>query len=69
MNKVLLKHELVSCERCKSLFECKANSSTYCQCTQLDLSLEESEYISLLYDNCLCLRCLTVLKEKYQIIK
>lgn len=66
MNKIPIKHELVSCERCENLFECKSNSSIYCQCNQIELSLNESEYISSLFDNCLCLSCLAVLKEEYQ---
>lgn len=60
-----IKHEMVLCEKCHNAFECKANSSTYCQCTQVVLSLEEAEYISECFDNCLCATCLTALKMEY----
>lgn len=60
------KHETVQCERCKAPFECKANSFTKCQCNTVQLTLNETQYISELYDGCLCARCLQELKEEYQ---
>ena len=59
------KHEVVYCEKCHTAFECKANSSTYCQCTQVELSHEEAEYISECFDSCLCATCLAALKLAY----
>ncbi|MDA9554772.1 cysteine-rich CWC family protein [Pelobium sp.] len=60
------KHEIISCERCKAKIECKANHYTECQCTQLQLNLNEAQYISELFDGCLCAACLLVLKQEYQ---
>lgn len=59
------KHERVYCESCHTTFECKANSSTYCQCTQVELNHEEAEYISECFDSCLCAGCLDKLKKEY----
>lgn len=59
------KHETLYCERCNTSFECKANSSTYCQCTQIDLTIDEAEYIGEYFENCLCISCLKELKNKY----
>jgi hypothetical protein len=63
--KTISKHEILLCEHCHVPFECKANSSTYCQCTQVELTLEEAEYISERYDSCLCAKCLSDLKHTY----
>ncbi|WP_325388375.1 cysteine-rich CWC family protein [Mucilaginibacter sp.] len=62
------KHEIVSCERCSSPFECKANSFTKCQCTTVQLTLNETQYIAELYDGCLCAGCLMELKKEYQVM-
>ena len=60
------KHEIVRCERCQSPFECKANSFTKCQCAKVLLSLNETQYVSELYDGCLCASCLLELRDEYQ---
>ncbi|MGN6641012.1 MAG: cysteine-rich CWC family protein [Mucilaginibacter sp.] len=60
------KHEIVRCERCNSPFECKANSVAKCQCSQVQLTLNETQYISEQYDGCLCAGCLMALKEDYK---
>ncbi|WP_426668782.1 cysteine-rich CWC family protein [Mucilaginibacter sp. McL0603] len=59
------KHEIVRCERCQSPFECKANSFTKCQCTKVQLTLNETQYISEMYDGCLCAGCLLELQREY----
>ena len=59
------KHEIVRCERCQSPFECKANSFTKCQCTTVQLTLNETQYISEQYDGCLCAKCLLELQQEY----
>jgi hypothetical protein len=59
------KHEIVRCERCQSSFECKANSFTKCQCAKVQLSLNETQYVSELYDGCLCANCLLQLRDEY----
>jgi hypothetical protein len=60
------KHEIVCCERCQSAFECKANSFTKCQCTKVQLTLNETQYVSELYDGCLCASCLLELQKEYR---
>ncbi len=63
-----LKHEILSCERCHAPFECKANAVTKCQCTKVQLNLNETQYVSELYDGCLCAGCLLSLQQEYQSI-
>ncbi|MXV50846.1 hypothetical protein GS399_07655 [Pedobacter sp. HMF7647] len=62
----MTKHEIISCERCRSRIECKANSFTKCQCSTVQLKLNEVQYVSENYDDCLCARCLTELQKEYQ---
>ena len=66
MDKKMTKHEIVRCERCQSPFECKANSFTKCQCTTVQLTLNETQYISEIYDGCLCAKCLLELQLEYR---
>ena len=60
------KHEVIYCDRCNAQFECKANSFTKCQCTKVQLTLNETQYISELYEGCLCAACLGELQKEYQ---
>jgi hypothetical protein len=62
------KHEIIRCERCRSSFECKANAVIKCQCSQVQLTLNETQYISEMYDGCLCAACLLELQQDYRII-
>ncbi|MBS1524635.1 MAG: cysteine-rich CWC family protein [Bacteroidetes bacterium] len=59
------KHEIISSERCRSSFECKANAVTKCQCAAVQLTLNETQYISKQYDGCLCAACLLELQCAY----
>ncbi len=61
-----VKHEIVACDRCGSAFECKANSFTKCQCMTVQLTLNDTQYISEQYEGCLCAQCLTVLRDEYR---
>ena len=60
------KHEIVRCDRCQAAFECKANAYTKCQCSNVQLTINEVQYISELYEGCLCARCLVELQQEYQ---
>lgn len=60
------KHEIIPCERCGGRIECKANSYTKCQCTTVQLNLNEVQYVSENFDGCLCAACLFDLKNEYQ---
>ncbi|QJD94915.1 cysteine-rich CWC family protein [Mucilaginibacter robiniae] len=66
MSIVFQKHEIIQCERCRAPFECKANSYTKCQCSEVQLSINEVQYVSELYDGCLCVNCLRELQQEYQ---
>ncbi|RKR84961.1 hypothetical protein BDD43_5215 [Mucilaginibacter gracilis] len=59
------KHEIIRCERCSTAFECKANKFTQCQCSAVALTINEVQYVSELYDGCLCAQCLRVLQQEY----
>lgn len=59
------KHEIIPCERCGNRIECKANSYTKCQCTTVQLNLNEVQYVSENFDGCLCAACLFDLKNEY----
>ncbi|MFP9113101.1 cysteine-rich CWC family protein [Flavobacterium sp. RHBU_3] len=59
------KHESKYCPRCQAEFECKAGSISLCQCTAVVLSKEESEYISLQYNDCLCANCMKEMQATY----
>lgn len=61
------KHEIISCERCRTRMECKANSYTKCQCSTIQLTLNEVQYVSECYEGCLCARCLKELQKEYRL--
>lgn len=60
------KHEIIPCERCGNGIECKANAYTKCQCTAVQLTLNETQYISENYEGCLCAQCLLVMQKEYR---
>ncbi len=60
------KHEIISCERCQSRIECKANSYTKCQCSDIQLTVNQVQYIAELHDGCLCINCLFELQREYE---
>ena len=62
------KHEIIPCERCGESIECKANAFTKCQCSVVQLNLNEVQYISENYEGCMCAGCLLNLKAAYKAI-
>ena len=62
----MTKHEVIGCDRCGARIECKANSFTKCQCSEVQLTLNELEYIGDQYEACLCASCLIILQQEYQ---
>ncbi|WP_299284617.1 cysteine-rich CWC family protein [uncultured Mucilaginibacter sp.] len=62
----MTKHEIIACERCQSRIECKANSFTKCQCSEVKLTHDEIEHIAESYEGCLCAACLLELQQEYQ---
>lgn len=65
---LMAKHEIIPCERCGTPIECKANAYTKCQCSVVRLDLNEVQYISELFDGCLCAGCLFELQEEYRTV-
>jgi hypothetical protein len=61
----MTKHELIPCDRCGTRIECKANGSAECQCHAVRLDLNEMQYISELFEGCLCVACLSQLQAEY----
>ena len=59
------KHEAIPCERCETRIECKANTITKCECSIVQLNLNETQYISEIFEGCLCTVCLLELKKEY----
>ena len=62
----MAKHEIIACERCGSAIECKANSYTKCQCSVVQLTINEVQYISENYEGCMCAGCLLELQTEYR---
>ena len=60
------KHEIIACDRCGTGIECKANSYTKCQCSVVQLTLNEVQYISENYEGCMCANCLLELQGEYR---
>lgn len=58
-------HEKVLCPRCNSPFECKVGSISLCQCTRVNLTVDESQYICDHYEECLCAACMLEMKKEY----
>lgn len=63
------KHEDKHCPRCNSTFECKAGTIMQCQCSAIQLSVEESLYVESKFEDCLCVNCLRALQQEYVIFK
>jgi len=61
----MLKHEITQCLRCEADFECKSGTINLCQCSKIELSSAQLEYIHLRYDGCLCLECLKILQNEF----
>ena len=63
------KHEKKHCPRCNIVFECKPGNIIQCQCSAIQLSVEEKAYIEGKYDDCLCIGCLQDMQKKYEHFK
>lgn len=62
-------HEIKYCPRCHHSFQCKVGDISHCDCTSVNLTLEEKAFIETRYNDCLCLNCLKDLKNKYVLFK
>lgn len=61
------KHEEKICPNCLRIFECKVGSIQLCQCTKVQLTKAESEYLASQYNDCLCYQCMETLAFEYRI--
>ncbi|WP_084490307.1 cysteine-rich CWC family protein [Niabella ginsenosidivorans] len=61
----MCKHEQKYCPRCEQPFECKVGSILLCQCSSVILTDAERDFITGLYEDCLCARCLADMKILY----
>ncbi|HEC85219.1 MAG: hypothetical protein DRR19_17725 [Candidatus Parabeggiatoa sp. nov. 1] len=64
---IMPQHEIKSCPRCGRTFECKPGPILLCQCSKIELTQQERALIQTQFQDCLCLQCLKVLKEQFQI--
>jgi hypothetical protein len=62
-------HKVKTCERCNNVFECKAGDIAHCQCSNIQLSVEERAFIEERYRDCLCAGCLINLKNRYSVFQ
>jgi hypothetical protein len=59
------KHEPVHCPRCRQEFVCNPFNIAGCNCSKIELSYEETQYISAQFNDCVCNKCLTELKYEF----
>lgn len=53
-----IKHEIKTCPRCGSTFECRVGDILQCQCYGITLTIDQQREIIKNYDDCLCRSCL-----------
>lgn len=59
------KHEQLHCPRCKKEFVCNPFNIGSCNCSKIELSYDETQYISGQFNNCVCNQCLLELKYEF----
>lgn len=59
----MCKHEEKKCPRCGKAFECKVGNVSQCHCSNITLTDAERNFIAQRYQDCLCHKCLTDLKQ------
>jgi hypothetical protein len=62
-------HEIKTCPRCNSSFECKPGNITQCQCFGLKFTEGEKAFIEERYHDCLCKSCLLQLKNQVELFR
>ncbi len=58
-----------NCQRCHQPFICNAADIAACDCSKIQLSFEETQYIVKQYSNCVCNTCLLHLKDEFLVRK
>ncbi|WP_405517012.1 cysteine-rich CWC family protein [Spirosoma sp. KNUC1025] len=59
------KHDESVCPRCAVVYECRVGRITSCQCMSVKLTEEQRQYVSSLFNGCLCANCLLTLQTEY----
>jgi hypothetical protein len=65
----MCQHEIKSCQRCQTSFECKPGSITQCQYFDVRLTVEQQAYLEQRYSGCLCKNCLLYIQEEFELFK
>lgn len=63
----MAKHEEKYCPRCRARFECKVGSIMLCQCSTVQLTTAQREYINTHYTACLCASCMRELRTVHNV--
>ena len=56
-------HEVHNCPRCTKPFVCKVGDIAHCQCSNVQLTAEELEFIGRQFGGCLCVNCMLDMKH------
>jgi hypothetical protein len=59
------KHAPGHCPCCKQEFVCNPFNIAKCNCYKIELSYEETQYISSQFNECVCNNCLARLKSEF----
>jgi hypothetical protein len=59
----MYKHEQKICAVCGQTFECKVGDIVNCDCYNIQLTEEAQRYIANNYNDCICITCLTKIKD------
>jgi len=63
----MTKHEIKTCPKCKTGFECKSGDVLNCQCETVKLTQVHRDYIAQQFDDCLCAGCLSELRAEFNV--
>ena len=58
------KHEIVSCKRCGTRFECKVGDVSNCQCSAVTISDATRKFLDKTSFGCLCASCVKNIDQK-----
>lgn len=61
----MCRHEDKYCPRCGIAFECKVGNITQCQCYGISVNIEEQQYISKQFSDCICFSCIKTLRAEF----
>ncbi|WP_072039037.1 cysteine-rich CWC family protein [Flavihumibacter solisilvae] len=59
----MTKHEQKCCSRCEGAFECRAGDIAHCQCNQVSITRQTTEFLQRTSHGCLCSRCLSEINQ------